>query len=224
MCMETVAATEPSQLVNYIGRSRSANRRGLSVAADRLATRVPTRRAVWVSVTMLTVYVIVMNLGALVVARLAGYHRSSGMLFRLSMSPGYGARRAHGILVALGARGRLADAVTLAVFDLAFPVVCAMLLSRGLRLVAARLGWSYRARKVVALAPLVAVPANWLADICIIGLIAVFPHSVAPFAVAAGVLTGVKFAVIAASGACLVGSTVLLGLRRRSRAAAAIVR
>ncbi|MDQ2790326.1 MAG: hypothetical protein M3Y73_11640, partial [Actinomycetota bacterium] len=30
---------------------------------------------------------------------------------------------AHGVLIALGARGRLADAVTLAIFDVAFPLI-----------------------------------------------------------------------------------------------------
>ena len=224
MSMETVAANEPCQLARNTARGRSPHRRGLSVAADRLADRVPTPRTFWVSVAALPLYMIVMNLGALVVARLAGYHRSSGMLFGLSMSPGYGPRRAHDILIALGARGRLADAVTLAVFDVAFPVVYGVLLSRGLRLVAARLGWSTRARKTVAIVPLISVVANWLADICIISLIGAFPHSVAPLAVAASALTGVKFAVIAASAAGLVVSAGLLGLRRRSQAAAAVVR
>lgn len=224
MGMETVAANEPIQMSSDTARGRSASRRGLSLAADRLADRVPTPKAFWVSVVALPIYMIVMNLGALLVARLAGYHRSSGMLFGLSMSPGYGPRGAHEMLIALGARGRLADAVTLAIFDAAFPVVYGMVLSRGLRLVAARLGWSARVRRTVAIVPLVAVTANWLADICIISLIGAFPRSIAPLAVAASALTGVKFAVIAASAAGLAVGAGLLGLRRRSQAAAAVVR
>lgn len=221
--IETVAATESAQLANSTTRGM-ANRRRVSGAVDRLVDRVPTLRQLWVSAALLSVYMIVMNLGALVVARLAGYHRSSGMLFGLSMSPGYGPRRAHDILIALGARGRLADAVTLAIFDVAFPIVYAMLLSRGLRLVAARLGWPTRARKTVAVIPLVAVAANWLADVCIVSLIVAFPHSVDSLAMAASALTGVKFVVIAASAACLVGSAGLVGLQSRARAAATVVR
>lgn len=223
MSSHIVATTEHSQVASSIARGM-VNRRRFSVAAGRLAHRMPTRRSFWASVAMLPLYLIVMNLGALTVARLAGYHRSSGMLFQLSMSPGYGPARAHNILIALGARGRLADAVTLAMFDLAFPVVYGLLLTRGLRLVAAGLGWSIRTRKTVAVVPLVAVAANWLADLCIISLIGAFPHTVTPLAVGASAFTGVKFAVIAASTACLVGGAGLLGLRRRARAAAAIAR
>lgn len=223
MTMPTVAASDPFQLASSTPPGIVIRGR-LSGALDRLVDPVPSQRAVWVSVAVLPLYMIVMNLGALTIARFAGYHRSSGMLFGLSMSPGYGPRRAHDILIALGARGRLADAVTLAVFDVAFPVVYGMLLSRGLRLVAARLGWSARARKTVAIVPLAAVAANWLADVCIVSLIAAFPHSIVPLAVAASTLTGVKFAVIGASSACLVACAGLLGVRSRSRAAATVVR
>lgn len=185
------------------------------------AERVPNRAAFRWSVAAVPAYMIVMNLGSAGIARAIGYQRSIGMLFALSMSPGYGARRAHGILIALGARGRLADAVTLAIFDVAFPLIYGLALSRGLRLVGDRLGWSGRTRRTAGLLPALAVAANWLADVCILSLIVAFPDNIGSLAVAASALTAIKFAVMGACAVWLLTSMMLLASRRRSANAGA---
>ena len=179
------------------------------------ASTVPSRAACWVSAAVLAVYLVVMNFGAGVIAELAGYRGSTGMLFGLSMSPGYGPVRAHRILLALGARGRLADALTLAVFDVGFPLVYGLVLSRGLRRLGGRLAISDRNRRRLGWIPLVAMAANWLADACVFAMIGAFPRDLAVVALAASVLTALKFAVIGLSVVGLVVGLVVVGIRRR---------
>jgi hypothetical protein len=161
-----------------------------------------------------------MNAGSAVIASIAGYHGKVGMLFALSMSPGYGPATAHGILIALGPQGRVADAVTLAVFDVAFTLLYGWVLSSALRKVTA--GWrlSTRTRTVVARFPLAAVAANWFADACIFALIAAFPASLGAVAVAASVLTAIKLAVILASVAGVVVAGAAAAITRIRRSAA----
>ncbi len=163
---------------------------------DKLHPPIPSRRALLTGTAALTAWFVVMNIGSAVIASMAGYHGSTGMLFALSMSPGHGPASTHGILTALGAHGRVADAAALAVFDVGFPLLYGWVLSAALRRLAA--GWriSAQARAAVSGFPLVAVAANWLADACILTLVAAFPASLGPVAVAASVLTTVKLAVI----------------------------
>jgi hypothetical protein len=161
-----------------------------------------------------------MNVGSTVIASIAGYHGKVGMLFALSMSPGYGPATAHGILTALGPQGRIADAATLAVFDVAFPLLYGWVLSAALRRLTA--GWriSTGTRTVVVRFPLVAVAANWLADACIFTLIAAFPASLGAVAMAASVLTAIKLAVILVSVAGVVVGGAAAAVTRIRRSAA----
>src|SRR5215469_13745715 len=159
----------------------------------------PSRRALLTGTAVLAAWFAMMNVGSGVIASIAGYHGSSGMLFALSMSPGYGPAAAHGILTALGPQGRIADAVTLAAFDVAFPLLYGWVLSAALRKLTAGSRISARTRRIVVRFPLVAVAANWLADACIFTMIAAFPASLGPVAGAASVLTTIKLAVILVS-------------------------
>lgn len=180
----------------------------------------PSRRALVTGTAALAAWFVMMNVGSGVIASIAGYHGNSGMLFALSMSPGYGPAAAHGILTALGPHGRVADAVTLAIFDVAFPVLYGWFFSAALRKLAA--GWriSARTRTRIAQFPLVAVAANWLADVCILVLIATFPASLGPVAVAASVLTAVKLAVILISAAGVIAGGAAAAIARVRRASA----
>lgn len=180
----------------------------------------PSRRALLTGTAALAAWFVVMNAGSAVIASIAGYHGNSGMLFALSMSPGYGTGAAHGILTALGPHGRVADAAALAVFDMVFPLLYGWVLSAALRKLAA--GWriSARTRTGVARFPLVAVAANWLADACILALIATYPASLGPVAVAASVLTAIKLAVILISAAAVVTGGAAAAIARVRRAGA----
>jgi hypothetical protein len=161
-----------------------------------------------------------MNVSSPAIASIAGYHGNTGMLFALSMSPGYGPATAHGILTALGPHGRVADAITLGLFDGAFPLLYGWVLSAALRKLAA--GWRIPAtmRAGAARLPLVAVAANWLADVCILTLIAAFPASLRPVALAASVLTTIKLVVIVVSAAAVVvgGAAAAIARVRRTTA------
>jgi hypothetical protein len=192
----------------------------ISTTQDDRHVPAPGRRALLTGAAGLAAWFAVMNAGSGVIASMAGYHGSTGMLFALSMSPGYGPAAAHGILTALGPHGRVADAVTLGVFDVAFPLLYGWVLWAALRRLTA--GWriSARARTMVARFPLVAVAANWLADACIVILIAAFPASLGAVAVAAGVLTAIKLAVILVSAALVVVGGAAAVVRRIRRAAA----
>jgi hypothetical protein len=182
--------------------------------------QAPSRRALLTGTVALAAWFAVMNVGSPAIASIAGYHGSSGLLFALSMSPGYGPAAAHGILTALGPHGRVADAITLSVFDVAFPLLYGWVLSAALRKLSA--GWriSARTRRSVARFPLVAVAANWLADACIIMLIAAFPASLSGVAAAASALTTIKLAVIAASAAAVVLGGIAAGIARLRHMAA----
>src|SRR5215469_12146147 len=179
--------------MNTIGTTQNGNR-----------TSTPSRRALSTGTAALAAWFVVMNVGSGVIASIAGYHGNTGMVFALSMSPGYGPATAHGILTALGPHGRVADAITLALFDVAFPLLYGWVLSAALRKLAA--GWRIpaRLRTSVARLPLVAVAANWLADACIFALIAAFPASLRPVAIAASMFTTIKLAAIAVSAATVV--------------------
>jgi hypothetical protein len=161
-----------------------------------------------------------MNVGSAVIASIAGYHGKVGALFALSMSPGYSPAAAHGILTALGPRGRVADAVTLAVFDVAFPLLYGWVLSAALRKLTASSRISARTRTIVVRFPLLAVAANWLADACIFTLIAAFPVSLGAAAVAASVLTAIKLAVILVSAVVVVVGGAAAAISRIRRTAA----
>jgi hypothetical protein len=180
----------------------------------------PSRRALLTGTAALAAWFVMMNVGSPVIASIAGYHGNSGMLFALSMSPGYGPAAAHGMLSALGPHGRVADAATLAVFDVAFPLLYGWVLSAALRKLAARWRISARTRTAVGRFPLVAVASNWLADACILALIASFPASLGPVAVAASVLTAVKLAVILISAAAVVAGGAAVAVVRVRRAGA----
>jgi hypothetical protein len=180
----------------------------------------PSRRALLTGTAALAAWFVMMNVGSPVIASIAGYHGNSGMLFALSMSPGYGPAAAHGMLTALGPHGRIADAATLAVFDVAFPLLYRWVLSAALRKLAARWRISARTRTAVGRFPLVAVASNWLADACILALIASFPASLGPVAVAASVLTAVKLAVILISAAAVVAGGAAVAVARVRRAGA----
>jgi hypothetical protein len=160
-----------------------------------------------------------MNVGSMGIAAIAGYHGPTGMLFGLSMSPGYGPAEAHGILTAFGPRGRVADAMALGAFDVTFPLLYGWVLSAALRKLSA--GWrvSARMRTRVGRFPLIAVAANWLADACIFALIAAFPATSAPVAVAASALTTIKMAVILVTVATLAVGCVAAGIARIRRMA-----
>lgn len=180
----------------------------------------PSRRALLTGTAVLAAWFVAMNVGSGVVASIAGYHGATGSLFALSMSPGYGPAAAHGILTALGPQGRLADAVTLAVFDVAFPLLYGWVLSAALRKLTAGSRISARTRAIVVRFPLVAVAANWLADAYIFTLIAAFPVSLGSVAVAASVLTTIKLAVILLSAAVVVVGGVAAVISRIRRTAA----
>ncbi len=158
-----------------------------------------------------------MNAGAVLIASATGYHGKTGMLFALSMSPGYGPAAAHGILTGLGPDGRLADAVTLAVFDVAFPLLYGWVLSAALRKLAARWRLPAGLSTVVARIPLVAVAANWLADACIFALIALFPAQIGAVAVAASVLTSLKLAMIVVSVVAVAAGGIAAGIAAAAR-------
>jgi hypothetical protein len=180
----------------------------------------PSRRALLTGTAALAGWFAVMNAGAVIIAAIAGYQGRTGALFALSMSPGYGPAAAHGILTGLGAHGRVADAATLGVFDVAFPLLYGWVLSAALRRLAA--GWRVSARTRIGVArfPLVAVAANWLADACILALIAAFPAALGPVAVAASVLTAVKLAVILISVAAVLAGGAAAAIARVRRAGA----
>lgn len=180
----------------------------------------PSRRALLTGTAVLAAWFAVMNVGSAVIASIAGYHGKVGMLFALSMSPGYGAAAAHGILTALGPQGRIADAVTLAVFDVAFPLLYGWVLSAALRKLTAGSRIPARMRTIVVRFPLVAVAANWLADACILTLIATFPASLNAVAVAASVLTAIKLAVILVSAAVVIVGGAAAAIMRIWRSAA----
>jgi len=180
----------------------------------------PSRRALLTGSAVLAAWFAVMNVGSGVIASIVGYHGNSGMLFALSMSPGYAPAAAHGILTALGPQGRIADAVTLAVFDVAFPLLYGWVLSAALRKLTAGSRMPARMRTIVVRFPLVAVAANWLADACILTLIATFPASLGAVAVAASLLTTIKLAVILASAAAVIVGGAAAAITRIRRAAA----
>ena len=194
----------------------------MSISTTQNARHVsaPSRRALLTGTAVLIAWFAVMNVGSGVIASIAGYHGSTGMLFALSMSPGYGPAAAHGILTALGPHGRVADAVTLAVFDVAFPLLYGWVLSAALRKLTAGLRISARKRTVVVRFPLAAVAANWLADACIFTLIAAFPASLGAVAVAASVLTAIKLAVILVSAAVVIAGGVVAAIMRIRRTVA----
>ena len=191
-----------------------------STTQDTRHVPTPSRRALLTGIAVLAAWFAVMNVGSAVIASIAGYHGKVGSLFALSMSPGYGPAAAHGILTALGPRGRIADAVTLAVFDVAFPLLYGWVLSAALRKLTAGSRISARTRTIVVRFPLVAVAANWLADACIFALIAAFPVMPGAVAVAASVLTTVKLAVILISVALAVVGGAAAAMRRIRRTAA----
>lgn len=131
--------------------------------------RPPTGRRFAAAASALVGYVVLDNIGATIVAGLSGYNGNIGQLFTLSMTPGYSPATAASVLTTLGSAGRHADATVLAVFDLLFPIVYAIALSIGLRLVLTRNGLP-RLAAVAGLIPFVAVVANWLADVAIIAM------------------------------------------------------
>ena len=180
----------------------------------------PSRRALLTGTAALAAWFVVMNVGSAAIASIAGYHGSTGMLFALSMSPGYGSAQAHGILTALGPQGRVANAATLAVFDVAFPLLYGWVLSGALRKLSARWPVSARTRTRLARFPLVAVAANWVADACILTLIATFPASLGTAAGVASVATTLKFAVMGISAATVVigGAAAIIGRLRHAGA------
>ena len=191
--------------------------RTFSTVQDTRHVSAPSRRALLTGTAVLAAWFAVMNVGSGVIASIAGYHGKVGMLFALSMSPGYGPATAHGILTALGPQGRVADAVTLAAFDVAFPLLYGWVLSAALRKLTAGSRISTRMRTIVVRFPLVAVAANWLADACIFTLIAAFPASLGAVAAAASVLTAIKLAVIGVSAAMVavgVGTAAIMRIRR----------
>ena len=194
--------------------------RSISTTQDARHVSTPSRRALLTGTAVLAAWFAVMNVGSRVIASLAGYHGNSGMLFALSMSPGYGPAAAHGILTALGPQGRIADAVTLAAFDVAFPLLYGWVLSAALRRLTAGSRISARMRVIVVRFPLVAVAANWLADACIFTLIAAFPASLGAVAVAASVLTTIKLAVILVSAAMVIVGGATAAIMRIRRTAA----
>jgi len=191
-----------------------------STIQDTRHVPAPSRRALLTGIAVLAAWFVAMNVGSAVIASIAGYHGKTGVLFALSMSPGYGPAAAHGILTALGPQGRLADAVTLAVFDVAFPLLYGWVLSAALRKLTAGSRIPARTRAIVVRIPLLAVAANWLADACIFGLIAAFPASLSAVAVAASVLTTIKLAVIGVSVAAVVAGGAVSAMRRSLRTAA----
>jgi len=189
----------------------------ISTRQDGRHTSTPSRRALLTGTVALAAWFVVMNVGSALIAPIAGYHGNTGMVFALSMSPGYGPATAHGILTALGPHGRVADAITLALFDVAFPLLYGWVLSAALRKLAA--GWRIpaRMRTTIARLPLVAVAANWLADACVFTLIVAFPAELRPVALAASVLTTIKLAVIGLSVAVVVvggAAAAIAGVRR----------
>jgi hypothetical protein len=192
----------------------------LSTVQDDRHVSTPSRRALLTGTAVLIAWFAVMNVGAGVIGSIAGYQGSSGMLFALSMSPGYGPAAAHGILTALGPHGRLADAVALAAFDVAFPLLYGWVLSAVLRKLTAGSRMPARMRAVVVRFPLVAVAANWLADACIFTLIAAFPASLSAVAAAASVLTTIKLAVIMVSAAMVIAGGAAAAVMRVRRAVA----
>jgi len=189
----------------------------MTITRDRDGSRqipVPSRRSLLTGTAALAAWFVVMNIGSALIASVAGYRGSTGLLFALSMSPGYGPAGAHGILTALGPHGRVADGAALAVFDVAFPLLYGWVLSAALRKVTA--GWrlSGRARAGVVRFPLVAVAANWLADACILTLIATFPAPLGPVAVAASVLTAIKLAAILISAVTVAAAGAAAAIQR----------
>lgn len=153
----------------------------------------------WLGLAAVAAYVLLMNAGASLISHATGYSGDAGRLFSLSMTPGYGAAGAHSVLGDLGSAGRAADGITLGIFDTLFPLVYAVVLSFGLRSIARRLGLSVRMQRMVAAVPFAAAAANWLADICIGILLASYPSTPAPVAIAAGLLTGLKLGILGAS-------------------------
>lgn len=162
-------------------------------------TRLRSSTRVWLGLAALAGYVVLMNAGASLISRITGYTGGAGRLFSLSMTPGYSPAGVHALLAGLGSQGRAADAITLGSFDTLFPVVYAVALSLALRSIAHRLGLSLRAQRIASAVPFAAAVANWLADICIGILLASYPSTAAPVAIAAGLLTGVKLGILGAS-------------------------
>jgi hypothetical protein len=143
-------------------------------------------------------------------------------LFALSNAPTYTPAQAHAFLAAYGSAGRLAYAVSLALFDVVFPILYGGVLSTGLRLVAHGAHLAPRAQRAAGRVPFIATGANWAADVCILALLFAYPSPLAPAAVAAAVLTLVKFAALGASFMCLLAEGAYLlaraSVRRMGRA------
>ena len=196
----------------------SAERRS-PVAHDSVVSQ-PTWRPFWILLGGLALYVVALNVGTALIAHATAYSGGSGDLFSLSMTPGYSPTQAHQTLSQLGSTGRAADGITLAVFDIGFPLLYGTLLAVGLNRIAARLGFSQGGRRLVTGLPLIAAVANWLADVSIIVLIVRYPSSSDAAAIAASLFTTIKLFIIVASILAIVVGAVVVALRRSAGGAA----
>ena len=170
----------------------------------------PTARAFWLLVGGLITWLALMSVVPGLIANRMGYVGTLP-LFALSNTPGYSPTQAHAFLTTYGASGRMAYAASLGIFDIVFPILYGCVLSVGLRLIARGLHLSPRLERFVGRTPLVAVAANWVADVCILALLFGYPSQLAPVATAAGILTFAKLAVLGVSFLSLVfGAAVLL--------------
>lgn len=169
------------------------------------------KRRFWTLLAGLTGYFIVLNVGSALVAHVTGYAGPTRQLFSLSMTPGYTPAAAHDILTSLGSSGRAADAITLAAFDLAFPLLYATFLAACLRLVARRLDLSPSQQGRLASVPFMAAAANWIADLCILAMVGLYPSTPTMLALGASVFTTLKLTVIGLSlAAALAGGAVAI--------------
>jgi hypothetical protein len=109
----------------------------------------PTGRTFGIGLASLAVYVVVQNVDATLIASATGYTGNVGQLFTLSM--------------------------TLACFDILFPLFYATTLAIGLRLVTSRLRIPRPALAMIAAVPFVAAAANRVAGVLIIGIVASYP-------------------------------------------------
>lgn len=166
-------------------------------------------------------YLVAMNVGAALIARATGYVGDIGKVFALSMSAGYSPAAAHLTLIGLGPSGRKADVITLAAFDVFFPLVYTALLSVGLLVVTRYLGLHGRVRRAAIAVPFGAAVANWLADVAIIVMLLTYPAESTALALAASVFTTVKLFSLGLSAAGIaLGAAVILGrliITRRPR-------
>jgi hypothetical protein len=150
-------------------------------------------------------------IGFYIVPGIFGYHGSLA-IFAMNNAP-YNASQAYVYLQDYGSRGQVAYAVSL-VFDILFPYLYASLLARGLGFVAAKAGFSDRTQHLAKCFPFIAAFANWIADVGVLLMFLTYPTQISVVATIAGMLTAIKFSVIALSIAGILLGYVYVVIRK----------